>query len=141
MNADEMVKEKFEIIVILEGTIESTGQSIQARSSNLPFEVLWGHRFEQLVSYRRETGEYRVDYSKFNSTQEVDTPMCSAKEYYDLQENIKNFNITKNFIELPSKNTICDEKKSSPNENGSVNFSTIIKGPTTSFIVSRQQSR
>lgn len=32
MNADEMCREKFEVVVILEGTVESTGQSVQARS-------------------------------------------------------------------------------------------------------------
>jgi potassium inwardly-rectifying channel subfamily J len=85
MSADEMAREKFEIVVILEGTVESTGQSIQARSSFLPSEILWGHRFEQLVNYRREIGEYRVDYSKFNGTYEIDTPMCSARDYYEYQ--------------------------------------------------------
>lgn len=80
MTADGMMREKFEIVAILEGTVESTGQSIQARSSYLPSEILWGRRFEQLVSYKRDTGEYRVDYSKFNSTYEIDTPTCSGRE-------------------------------------------------------------
>ncbi|XP_076327085.1 G protein-activated inward rectifier potassium channel 3-like [Tachypleus tridentatus] len=85
MGAEDMMKDKFEIIVILEGTIESTGQSFQARSSYLPNEILWGHRFEQLVSYSKETGDYVVDYGKFNNTFEVETPLCSAKEYIDYQ--------------------------------------------------------
>lgn len=80
MKYDALVREKFEIVVILEGTVESTGQSIQARSSYLPAEILWGRRFENMVSYRRDTGEHRVDYSKFNNTYEVDTPSCSAKD-------------------------------------------------------------
>lgn len=85
MSADEICREKFEVIAILEGTIESTGQSVQARSSFLPSEILWGHRFEQLINYKKETGEYRVDYSKFNNTYEVDTPVCSAKDLYEYQ--------------------------------------------------------
>lgn len=80
MKYDALVREKFEIVVILEGTVESTGQSIQARSSYLPAEILWGRRFENMVTYRRDTGEHRVDYSKFNNTYEVDTPSCSAKD-------------------------------------------------------------
>ncbi|XP_015791042.1 G protein-activated inward rectifier potassium channel 3-like [Tetranychus urticae] len=93
MSADAMIRERFEIVVILEGTIESTGQSIQARTSYLPCEILWGHRFEHMISYRKDTGQYRVDYSKFNNTYEVDTPTSSAKDYYEslriINDNIK----------------------------------------------------
>lgn len=32
----------------------------QARSSYLPTEILWGHRFESMISFRKETGEYEV---------------------------------------------------------------------------------
>lgn len=52
----------------------------QARSSYLPSEILWGHRFQSLITYRKETGEYQVDYAIFNNTVEVDTPLCSAKQ-------------------------------------------------------------
>ena len=38
--------EQFEIIVILEGVVESTGQSSQARTSYLNNEILWGHRYK-----------------------------------------------------------------------------------------------
>ncbi|XP_053211052.1 G protein-activated inward rectifier potassium channel 3-like [Panonychus citri] len=86
MSADHLVRERFEIVVILEGTIESTGQSIQARTSYLPCEILWGHRFEQMIGYRKDTGQYRVDYSKFNNTYEIDTPTSSAKDYYEYQK-------------------------------------------------------
>uniref|UniRef100_T1KQ80 Inward rectifier potassium channel C-terminal domain-containing protein n=1 Tax=Tetranychus urticae TaxID=32264 RepID=T1KQ80_TETUR len=89
LSADELAREKFEIVVILEGTIESTGQSIQARTSYLPCEILWGHRFESMVAYRRDTGQYRVDYSKFNNTYEIETPTCSAKTYYEYQRFIQ----------------------------------------------------
>ncbi len=36
ISAEELIKEKFEIVVILEGVIESTGATTQARSSYLP---------------------------------------------------------------------------------------------------------
>ena len=86
MKYDALVREKFEIVVILEGTVESTGQSIQARSSYLPAEILWGRRFENMVSYRRDTGEHRVDYSKFNNTYEVQTPSCSARDLLEREK-------------------------------------------------------
>ena len=43
-SASDLMNEQFEIIVLLEGTVESTGQSSQARSSYLNTEILWGHR-------------------------------------------------------------------------------------------------
>ncbi|GFG32821.1 hypothetical protein Cfor_06324 [Coptotermes formosanus] len=85
LSAAEMIRERFEIVVILEGVIESTGMTTQARSSYLPSEVLWGHRFQPLVAFKKETGEYEVDYSLFNNTYEVDTPLCSAKALDDLK--------------------------------------------------------
>lgn len=67
------------LIVLPAGVIESTGMTTQARSSYLPNEILWGHRFEPLVAFKKETGEHEVDYSLFNNTYEVDTPLCSAQ--------------------------------------------------------------
>ncbi|XP_037946346.1 G protein-activated inward rectifier potassium channel 3-like isoform X3 [Teleopsis dalmanni] len=80
LSASDMLKERFEVVVMLEGVIESTGMTTQARSSYLPSEILWGHRFVNLVSFRKETSEYEVDYTLFNNTYDVDTPLCSAKE-------------------------------------------------------------
>lgn len=95
MSAEDMLIERFELVVILEGTIESTGQTTQARSSYLPQEVLWGHRFEPMVSYSKERQGYEVDYSRFNSTVQVDTPLCSGRElaeFYRLQDGLKQQN-------------------------------------------------
>ena len=89
ISAADLLKEKFEIVVILEGTVESTSMTTQARSSYLPTEIKWGHRFETLVSFRKDTGQYAVDYSLFNNTYEVDTPLCSSRdldEFKKLQE-------------------------------------------------------
>lgn len=63
-----------------EGVVESTGMTTQARSSYLPSEILWGHRFESMISFKKETGEYEVDYTLFNNTYEVDTPLCSSRQ-------------------------------------------------------------
>lgn len=92
LSASDMLHEKFEIVVFLEGTVESTGQSTQARSSYLNTEILWGHRFDPVVSYNREAQGYEIDYSKFNETIQVDTPLCSAKElaeYYKVQDDYR----------------------------------------------------
>ncbi|XP_018561491.1 G protein-activated inward rectifier potassium channel 3 isoform X2 [Anoplophora glabripennis] len=80
MSANNLLRERFEIVVMLEGVIESTGMTTQARSSYLPSEILWGHRFQSLITFKKDSGEYEVDYALFNNTVEVDTPLCSARE-------------------------------------------------------------
>ncbi|KAJ8664346.1 hypothetical protein QAD02_006008 [Eretmocerus hayati] len=106
MSAEDMLSERFEIVVILEGTIESTGQTTQARSSYLPQEVLWGHRFEPIVSYSKERQGYEVDYSRFNSTLQVDTPLCSGRElaeFYRLQDGLRRHNSSAGKKNIPAK--------------------------------------
>jgi potassium inwardly-rectifying channel subfamily J len=44
MSAQDIAHSKFELVVILEGIIESTGMTTQARASYMPHEILWGHR-------------------------------------------------------------------------------------------------
>ena len=64
-------QEKFEIVVIIEGIVEATGNTTQATSSYMPSEILWGHQFESTVHYKRDTGAYEVDYTKFDITSEA----------------------------------------------------------------------
>ncbi|EFA09000.2 ATP-sensitive inward rectifier potassium channel 12-like Protein [Tribolium castaneum] len=80
MSASDMLKEQFEVLVVLEATVESTGQSIQARTSYVGSEVLWGYRFEPVVDHLKRENAYDVNYAKFNSVYAVDTPLCSACE-------------------------------------------------------------
>lgn len=80
--------------IFAEGVIESTGMTTQARSSYLPSEILWGHRFVNVVSFRKETGEYEVDYTLFNNTYDVDTPLCSAKQLDELKSEYTRTNKT-----------------------------------------------
>lgn len=80
---------QFEIIVLLEGIVESTGMTAQAKTSYLPSEVLWGHRFRKLVTYQRSNGSYQIDYDLFNSTYPVRSPACSPAEFYSSKPNVK----------------------------------------------------
>ncbi|XP_041093677.1 ATP-sensitive inward rectifier potassium channel 11-like, partial [Polyodon spathula] len=64
-------QEDLEIVVILEGVVETTGITTQARTSYLPHEILWGRRFVPIVS--EEDSRYTVDYSKFGNTVKVKT--------------------------------------------------------------------
>jgi len=56
----------------------------QARTSYTEDEILWGYRFEPCMSL--EKGAFRVDYSRFEMTFEVQTPAASAKELQELRE-------------------------------------------------------
>ncbi|XP_036620600.1 ATP-sensitive inward rectifier potassium channel 11 [Trichosurus vulpecula] len=67
-----------EVIVILEGVVETTGITTQARTSYLADEILWGQRFVPIVA--EEDGRYSVDYSKFGNTVKVPTPACTARQ-------------------------------------------------------------
>ncbi|XP_053690808.1 G protein-activated inward rectifier potassium channel 3-like [Sabethes cyaneus] len=80
LSALELLQEKFEIIVILEGTIESTGQTTQARSSYLSSEILWGYRFDPILFYNKQRQTYEINLAKFDEPIPVETPGCSARE-------------------------------------------------------------
>lgn len=84
ISAEELLNEKFEIVAVLEGTVESTGQTTQARSSYIASEIKWGHRFEPIVAYNEDRQGYEIDYKKFNNTIKVATPLCSARDLDEL---------------------------------------------------------
>lgn len=77
LSASDLQHEDIEVIVVLEGVVETTGITTQARTSYVGEEILWGQRFVPTVS--EEDGMYAVDYSKFGNTMKVPTPCCSAK--------------------------------------------------------------
>jgi potassium inwardly-rectifying channel subfamily J len=81
MSADQLLKERFEIIVILEGTVESNGKLTQVRTSYLPGEILWGHRLTPLMTYEKSNGQYDIDYSQFHATTAVSMPDLSARSF------------------------------------------------------------
>ncbi|XP_053547144.1 G protein-activated inward rectifier potassium channel 4 [Bombina bombina] len=81
MSQAQLEAEDFEIVVILEGMVEATGMTCQARSSYVNREVLWGHRFTPVLML--EKGFYDVDYTSFHDTYETPSPSYSAK---DLEE-------------------------------------------------------
>ncbi|KAM4703729.1 ATP-sensitive inward rectifier potassium channel 11-like [Rhinophrynus dorsalis] len=77
-SAYDLCDQDLEVVAILEGVVETTGITTQARTSYLPDEILWGYRFVPIVT--EEEGRYSVDYSKFGNTVKVHGPLCSAKD-------------------------------------------------------------
>ncbi|XP_054476508.1 potassium inwardly rectifying channel subfamily J member 11, like [Anoplopoma fimbria] len=78
LSAQSLASEDLEILVILEGVVETTGITMQARTSYTPEEILWGRRFVSIMT--EEDGRYCVDYSKFGNTVQVKMSSLSAKE-------------------------------------------------------------
>ncbi|KAJ7305044.1 hypothetical protein JRQ81_010834 [Phrynocephalus forsythii] len=76
MTADTLSQQDFELVVFLDGTVESTSATCQVRTSYIAEEVLWGHRFAPIVSKTKE-GKYRVDFHNFSKTVEVETAHCA----------------------------------------------------------------
>ncbi len=54
---------------------------LQVRTSYLPNEILWGHRFEhESMQYDQEQSLYTVRHNSMNKTVVDKTPKVSAKE-------------------------------------------------------------
>lgn len=70
----------FEIIVVVEGTTQETGNTIQARTSYRPVEILWGHRFEtdHCMNYDNARQKYAIHHTNLNKTTMDSTPRQSA---------------------------------------------------------------
>ncbi|XP_063058210.1 G protein-activated inward rectifier potassium channel 3-like [Engraulis encrasicolus] len=84
VSATALQREHLEIIVILEGIVETSGMTCQARTSYTEDEILWGHRFESCMLL--EEGCFRVDYAAFHKTFEVPTSPLSAQQRSLTQE-------------------------------------------------------
>ncbi|XP_050984603.1 G protein-activated inward rectifier potassium channel 3-like [Labeo rohita] len=96
LGPEQLRKQQFEIIIILEGIVEATGMMCQAKTSYIETEIEWGARFEPCMTL--EKGAFRVDLRRFHSTYPVPLPPCSAQEQHhlhtlqvglDLQESLK----------------------------------------------------
>ncbi|XP_072036151.1 ATP-sensitive inward rectifier potassium channel 12-like [Amphiura filiformis] len=86
LSAATLVDADFEVVLILEGVVEQTGLTTQARTSYLPSEIQWGYRFASSVIalYSEHDKQYNIDYSKFDSMYPVpETPKQSACEIYE----------------------------------------------------------
>lgn len=65
LTADELARREFELLVTLNGTVESTAASCQSRTSYTPQEILWAHEFPPLLSHTR-AGKLTADFSVFD---------------------------------------------------------------------------
>jgi len=85
MNGKDILNGQFEIVIALDGIVEPTGNNVQARTSYLPNEIMWGYRFDNMVSYAKKQGVYAVDCSNMNSVVADDTPRISAAQVEEMK--------------------------------------------------------
>ena len=88
----------YEIVVILEGNIETTGASCHIRTSYLAEEILWGYRFVTTHPYVSNNG-YSFDFSKFNQVEPVNAHL------YHLNRNNNYSKIFSKFSKKSKNNT------------------------------------
>uniref|UniRef100_UPI00398EC86B ATP-sensitive inward rectifier potassium channel 15 n=1 Tax=Pristiophorus japonicus TaxID=55135 RepID=UPI00398EC86B len=68
----------FELVVILNATVESTGAACQIRTSYVPEEILWGYEFVPLMSLS-PGGKYLVDFSFFDKLRKSSNPYFASE--------------------------------------------------------------
>jgi inward rectifier potassium channel len=65
--AEHLVAINAELVVTSSGIDETLVQPVHARTSYLPHEILWGHRFADIMGYT-EDGRRAIDYTRFHDT-------------------------------------------------------------------------
>lgn len=67
MTQTELNNQDLEIVVILEGIVESTGLTAQALWSYTNEEIIMDRRFVSMVSRRQ--GKWEIDFANVNTTE------------------------------------------------------------------------
>ena len=67
MTYEKLAEQHAEIVVIAAGVDETLVQRVGARTSYLPHEILWAHRFVDIFGWT-EDGRRAIDYRRFHDT-------------------------------------------------------------------------
>uniref|UniRef100_A0A3P9NH95 Potassium inwardly rectifying channel subfamily J member 15 n=1 Tax=Poecilia reticulata TaxID=8081 RepID=A0A3P9NH95_POERE len=67
----------FELLITLNGTMESTAATCQSRSSYIPQEILWGYEFTPVL-FSSSNCRYVVDFNFFDKIQVSNDSACSG---------------------------------------------------------------
>ncbi|XP_071961255.1 ATP-sensitive inward rectifier potassium channel 12-like [Antedon mediterranea] len=123
LSAKELDTADFEIVVILEGIVEQTGLTTQARTSYLPSEIQWGHRFcsSVIAIHSENDNQYDINYSKFELTYSVpETPKCCAQKLDEQKEKDEDEEVTSepamNLLKKLVRQVLLEERVKAFNE-------------------------
>uniref|UniRef100_A0A182QZ05 Uncharacterized protein n=1 Tax=Anopheles farauti TaxID=69004 RepID=A0A182QZ05_9DIPT len=90
MSAADLLDRRFEIVITMTGGTMTTGQSTQTRTSYLPVEIRWGHRFQNIIEYDPKRECYVAENEQLDLLEEVDTPLCSARQLEEVIDELRN---------------------------------------------------
>ncbi|XP_062551427.1 ATP-sensitive inward rectifier potassium channel 11-like [Armigeres subalbatus] len=91
ISARDLLVKKFEIVITLTGGTMTTGQVTEARTSYLPGEIFWGHRFHNIIMYDRAHEHYVAHNEHMDVIEPVDTPLCSARRMEEVLQEVEQF--------------------------------------------------
>ncbi|XP_058056379.1 ATP-sensitive inward rectifier potassium channel 11-like [Anopheles bellator] len=90
LSAADLLQRKFEVVVSMTGATWTTGQMSQARTSYLPMEILWGHRFQNIIEYDPEGECFVAQNDQLDLLEEIETPLCSARMLEETMDELQN---------------------------------------------------
>ncbi|KAL3857027.1 hypothetical protein ACJMK2_011728 [Sinanodonta woodiana] len=79
----------YEVVVIFEGIIESTGEICQARASYTSKDIIWGRTFANMVEIDGEHGRWRANFNLFEDLVPCPIEKCSGKEMHIFKQAFK----------------------------------------------------
>ena len=88
----DLSNEKYELIIFVEGTIETTGEFCQVRTSYTPREFLWGHRFDRIEEFDAGNGRWEIDFAAFNDVVYTSNIRHSAREISSFRDRLSSQN-------------------------------------------------
>ncbi|KAK9744452.1 Inward rectifier potassium channel C-terminal domain [Popillia japonica] len=92
-----LLSDKFEVIVTLQGTSPTTALCSRTRTSYTSSEILWGHKFKNCIKYVKNEGSYAVNHKYFNVTEEYSTHLCSAKRFVEVYSSLSPTPVSRNY--------------------------------------------
>ncbi|XP_049536733.1 inward rectifier potassium channel 4-like [Anopheles darlingi] len=94
VSAKDLMSQKLEIVITITGGTMTTGQINQARTSYVPSEICWGHRFRDIVEYDSRKDCYVAVNERMHELEEIETPLCSARHLDLLRAKVRHSEMT-----------------------------------------------
>lgn len=73
LTAENLKTRRFELLITLNATMESTAATCQRRTSYIPDEILWGYEFKPVL-YSTPSGRFVADFNFFDKVQKSSDP-------------------------------------------------------------------
>lgn len=71
MDEDDLRNSDLELIILMDGIIESTGMTVQTRTSYIPSEFQWQHKFKPMIANINSSGVCEFTLKLFHETEEI----------------------------------------------------------------------